>query len=178
MAVHWCRHVMNEHTQSVVNALRPERISTLEISGSHWHDFGFRDYASVEYPGFDICESVLPDRYDLIVAEQVFEHISHPAKAAANVLQMLRNGGQFLVTTPFLIRYHPAPLDLWRWTAAGLKCFLEEAGFADVRTFSWGNKPCVVANLDSWVIYDPSAHSLENDPDYPIVVWGFGRRGA
>jgi hypothetical protein len=36
----------------------------------------------------------------------------------------------------------------------------------------------VVANLDAWVDYDPAAHSLSNDPRYPVVVWGLGRRGS
>jgi hypothetical protein len=44
MAVHWCRYGMNEHTQGVASALRPEYISALEMSGPHWRDFGFRGF--------------------------------------------------------------------------------------------------------------------------------------
>ena len=174
---HWCRFVMNQHTQGIVKGLRPETLSVLEISGLNWRDFGFRHYDAVQYPQFDICAQALPRQYDLIVAEQVFEHVRYPARAAANVLRMLREGGMFLITLPFLIQYHPQPLDLWRWTGPGLKCLLEDAGFADVQCFSWGNKECVVANLENWVDYDPQTHSLSNDARYPVVVWGTGRRG-
>jgi hypothetical protein len=167
---------MNQHTQSIVRGLHPEKLSVLEISGAGWRNFGFKQYDAVQYPAFDICAQALPKQYDLILAEQVLEHVRQPQRAAVNVLKMLRAGGTFLMTLPFLIRYHPVPLDLWRWTGPGLKCFLEDAGFVDVQTFSWGNKDCVVANLDRWVDYDPKMHSLANDPNYPIVVWGTGRR--
>lgn len=173
---HWCRYVMNQHTKAIIRNLVPESLSVLEISGINWRDLGFKKYRSIQYPEFDVCTAVLSEEFDLIVAEQVFEHIRFPLRAATNVLRMLRQGGTFLLTTPFLIHYHPTPLDLWRWTAHGLNCFLLDAGFVGVRTFSWGNKQCVIANFGSWVDFDPQLHSLENDPLYPIVVWGTGQK--
>lgn len=173
---HWCRVVMNRATADFVTHLGPANLDVLEISGASWSGFGFRSYESANYPAFDISRDRTSRTYDLIIAEQVFEHLRHPARAARNVLGMLRNGGTFLITTPFLIKYHPAPLDLWRWTAEGLAAFLEDAGFEMVEAASWGNRACVAGNFDSWPSYDGAAHSLDNEPDFPIVVWAFARR--
>lgn len=172
---HWCRIMMNQTVQAVVSAAPLEQSHVLEISGTAWQHCPFGSYTSVRYPGFDLCNDVLPQAFDLVIAEQVFEHLRHPARAAANVLQMLKPGGSLLITTPFLIRYHPEPLDLWRWTADGLRAFLEDCGFVDVQTQSWGNRDCVIANLSEWAAYRPG-HDLSDDPRFPVVVWGLARR--
>ena len=173
---HWCRIVMNRATAQRVASMSPERLEVLEISGGGWGSMNFKSYASVWYPSFDICNHIDARTFDLIIAEQVFEHIVDPVAAARNVLKMLRPGGTFLITTPFFIKYHPIPIDLWRWTAPGLKTFLEQVGFVDVEAFSWGNRACVVGNFTEWPMYDPIQHSLENEPDFPLVVWGFAKR--
>jgi SAM-dependent methyltransferase len=172
---HWCRVVMNKVTADRVSVMSPETLDALEVSGSAWESVGFKSYENLTYPNFDICTQTLPRNYDLIIAEQVFEHVADPMSAAKNIRQMLRKNGTFLISTPFLIKYHPAPLDLWRWTAAGMKIFLEQAGFVDVETYSWGNRACVLSNFEQWTKYDPEKHSLENEPEFPLVVWGFAR---
>jgi hypothetical protein len=70
-------------------------------------------------------------------------------------------------------------LDLYRWTADGLKVLLEEAGFQDVVTDSWGNRDCLFADMTpgpDWTYFDPERHSLANEPQFPIVVWGYARK--
>jgi SAM-dependent methyltransferase len=173
---HWCRIVMNRATTSHVEALDPGSLDVLEISGSAWSDFGFRTYEAVDYPAFDISRERTGRSYDLIIAEQVFEHLRYPADAARNVLGMLRVGGTFVITTPFLIRVHPSPLDLWRWTADGLHAFLEDAGFDEVKAASWGNRDCVSGNFDDWPYYDAEEHSLESEADFPVVVWAIAKK--
>jgi SAM-dependent methyltransferase len=137
---HWCRIVMNRATNEFVANLVPNRLDALEISGTAWRDAGFRSYEHVAYPGFDICRDRTTRTYDIIIAEQVFEHIRRPDRAARNIRAMLRRHGVFVITTPFPIKYHPEPLDLWRWTAEGLKALLEDAGFSTVAAHSWGSR--------------------------------------
>jgi SAM-dependent methyltransferase len=173
---HWCRIVMNRATADFITGLTPKRLDALEISGTAWSDAGFRSYEQVAYPGFDICHDRTSRTYDIIIAEQVFEHIRRPDHAARNVLGMLRRRGVFVITTPFLIKYHPEPLDLWRWTAAGLRALLEDAGFSAVTANAWGNRACVVGNLETWPDYVPGFHSLENESEFPLVIWAFARR--
>lgn len=173
---HWCRHVMNETVAQIVRLEGPQNLDVLEVSGDAWADFGFRSYRILDWPEHDICDTRLRERFDLIIAEQVFEHIRHPLRAARNIRAMLRPGGMILVTTPFLIKYHPAPLDVSRWTHVGMAALLDDAGFVDIHTDSWGNKECLIANLDEWVDFEPGRHSLANDPQFPVSVWGTGRR--
>ena len=170
---HWCRVVMEASTEKIIKSLDYKNMKVLEISGSKWKDFGFGSYRSVGYPEFDICKETLSETFDLIIAEQVFEHLLYPYRAAKNAYTMLASGGRLFITTPFLIKYHPDPIDCTRWTEMGMKYFLEEAGFSlgSVETGSWGNKECAIANFDSWTTYDKENHSLENDPIYPLVVW-------
>ena len=177
MAVdHWCRTVMNAETVRLVTELKPPGLDVLEISGSAWSNFGFRSYESVNWPNFDVCKDRLTKNFDLIVAEQVFEHIRYPAQAARNVYRMLRGGGTFLITTPFMIKIHPMPGDFWRWTPSGLAALLEDAGFVSIHVGDWGNKECVTANLGEWPVFDPEKHSLAADSETPLVVWATAKR--
>ena len=91
---------------------------------------------------------------------------------------MLRPGGHFLVTTPFLIRVHRIPIDCSRWTETGLKCLLVECGFRSesIRTASWGNRACFRGNFPRLAAYLPMLHSLRNEPDFPVVVWALAQK--
>ncbi len=105
----------------------------------------------MDYPEFDITKQTIPKQFDVIIAEQVFEHLRHPYAAARNVRAMLKDDGVFLIATPFLIRIHGQPNDYTRWTPDGLKAFLEDCGFdAEVR---------------SWAIERLSSQTFANGPN-------------
>src|SRR5690242_5655345 len=79
----WARIVMNRETRALVQGLTPGKLDVLEISGTTWEqNFPFKSYTVAEYPEFDICKDVLDQKFDLIIAEQVFEHLTHPYRAA------------------------------------------------------------------------------------------------
>lgn len=167
---------MNDSVTERIAKMQPDSLNVLEISGNAWADFGFRSYRNVEFPEFDICRQSLKEKFDLIIAEQVFEHLRYPDRAAGHVRRMLKPKGTFLITLPFLIKYHPLPQDYRRWSQQGLCAFLEINGFENIITSAWGNKECLIANLDEWVTYEPGCHNLSNDPQYPVVVWGTAQR--
>lgn len=175
----WMRIVMYRRCFEFVRSLGPERLDVLEISaGPQWvREFKFRSYVGTHYPGFDICAETLPQQFDLIIADQVFEHLKWPYRAGRNVLSMLKPGGYFLITVPFLVRIHRSPSDCSRWTEEGLSCLLQECGFAEdaIKTESWGNKACVRANFTRWRKRGPFG-SLANEPDFPVMVWAFAQR--
>ena len=175
----WARVVMNRETRAMVAGLEPGRLKALEISGNGWgNQMTFREYRSVSYPEFDICESRLAETFDLIIAEQVFEHLLWPYRAGRNVHAMLNPGGHFLITTPFLVKIHDAPADCTRWTETGIRYFLAECGFdlERIRTGSWGNRACVRGNLSRWWAYRRLIHSLRNEPDFPVEVWALAEK--
>jgi len=134
-------------------------MDVLEVSATSekWQGFGFRTDLSTSYPEYDLCAGPLtPSAYDLVIAEQVLEHVLWPFRAVRSAYAMLRPGGWFLVATPFLIRVHAYPNDCSRWTELGLKHLLIEGGFPEegISTGSWGNRRCVKANFNrfpSWI---------------------------
>ncbi|BAT61481.1 hypothetical protein GJW-30_1_04038 [Variibacter gotjawalensis] len=175
----WVRVVMYQRCFEHLRKMKPEALDALEISaGPHWkRAVPFRSFTGTSYPAFDVCHEQLPSQYDVIIADQIFEHLEWPLRAAKNVYEMLRPGGTFVIATPFLLRYHASPIDCSRWTERGLSHLLQEAGFpADhIKTDAWGNRACVKANFKRWAKRGFFG-SLRNEPDFPVMVWAFAQR--
>jgi SAM-dependent methyltransferase len=173
---HWTRVIMDKETASYVASLNYKTFKALEISGSKWEKFGFASYRSIAYPEYDLCKGVLDsERFDIIIAEQVLEHALYPYRAVQNLYRMLNHGGVVVITTPLLLKIHECPFDCSRWTEVGIKYLLIEGGFNcdGIKTGSWGNRACIVANFKKWVNWVPWKHSLKNEPSFPVVVWAF-----
>lgn len=175
---HWTRPIMYQECTKLISGLQPNVLDVLEISpGWFWQQHEFKSFTGAPYPEFDICEDKLDRQFDLIIADQVWEHLLWPYKATQHVLEMLKPGGHFLVTTPFLIKIHAIPNDCSRWTEQGMKYFLAECGFPleDTITGSWGNRACVKANFSRWARRGWFG-SLRNEPDFPVAVWALARK--
>ena len=175
---HWARTVLYRECFKLVQELNPGELDVLEISaGNIWQPLGFKSYTEANYPEFDVCSMALPKQFDLVIADQVFEHLLWPYRAGKNVYEMTKPGGHFLITTPFLIKVHQVPVDCSRWTELGLKHFLAECGFPieKIQTGSWGNRACVKANFSSWARRG-WFKSLVNEPDFPVSVWAIAKK--
>ena len=177
-ATHWVRVVAYRECHDWITALGSERLDTLEIApGHYWRNLPFKSYKTVDFPEFDVCNDVLPDRFDLIIADQVFEHVHRPWAAARNVHKMLRPGGHFLCIVPFLLKVHGYPDDCTRWTENGLRHLLADAGFREdgIRSGSWGNRSCAIANFrHGWRLYG-FGRTLRHEGDFPVMSWALAR---
>ena len=164
---------MNRETAKLLENLPFSKWQVLEVSGKTWETFGFQEYENINYPEYDICSAPLLRKFDLIIAEQVFEHLLYPYRAGRNIISMLSPGGYFLISVPFLVKLHNYPIDCTRWTETGLKYFLHECGFSldNIQTCSCGNRQCIIANFSQLVEYDPVSHCLDNEPEFPYHVW-------
>jgi SAM-dependent methyltransferase len=175
----WVRVAMYRSCFAYLRSLGPEALDVLEISGGpQWvREFRFKSYMKTEYPGFDICHERIDRSFDVVIADQVFEHLERPLDAAKNVFSMLLPGGHFVIATPFLLRVHGSPHDYSRWTEDGLAALLVEAGFPRhaIKTQSWGNRACVKANLNHWRKYG-WFRPMQNEPNFPVMVWAFATR--
>jgi SAM-dependent methyltransferase len=177
----WVRRIMDDTTRRYVERLPYARMDALEISGDKWKSFGFHTYRSADFSTFDICAGPLaPEAFDVVIVEQVLEHVLWPYRAARHLHQMLRPGAVLVVTTPFLVHVHGCPVDCSRWTELGLKHLLAEGGFdlSAIETGSWGNRTCLRGSLRRVPRYIKWYHTLQNDPIYPMVVWAFARKSA
>lgn len=174
---HWARVVVDREVAAYMDGLDRDSLRALEIGGHFWANAGWRSHRAATYPEYDWCAGPLDETFDIVIAEHVLEHVVRPAAALRNSHAMLAPGGRLLISTPFLIRIHEAPVDVTRWTPFGLEQLLNECGFPIVETGSWGNRRCVKANLGRWTRYRPWRHTLHNDPACPVVVWAFARKG-
>lgn len=172
----WLREVMNRDLAGFFATLPPETTDVIEVSGDLRADLPWKSYTSLAYPAFDICApSVAPADADLVICEQVLEHVRDPCLAVRNLARLARPGGAVLVSTPFLLRIHGHPEDHWRFTPSGMRLLLDAGGLHVEWVRSWGNRRCVKGNLGRWVAYRPW-RSLRNEDDVPLVVWALARR--
>lgn len=71
----------------------------------------------------DICDCPdIPDAsYDVVFSLDVFEHLQRPWDAAAECVRITKPGGLLIHRTLFAYRYHPSPIDYWRFTSQALE---------------------------------------------------------
>ncbi len=183
------RVVMHASSRRMIRALRPPTLEAAEVSGKWGKRFNFKSYEQFRYPAYDICAGPYVDKdsgeirqFDLILANQVWEHLDRPYAAAQHVYSMLRKGGYFWIAVPFMLPLHAAPQDNSRWSARGLKNLLIECGFDEdaIHAEQWGNLHAAQRNLEKpWPpVYDEETDDLKNDPDMPICAWALAQRIA
>lgn len=86
-------------------------------------------------PGVDhVCDEqgrvpVRDGAFDVVLSNQVLEHVPDPHAYLSEARRLLNHAGALILTTHGTWRYHPDPLDLWRWTGPGLVREVERAGF-------------------------------------------------
>lgn len=175
---HITRVVAYREVDAWLDRAGTEKLDGLEISaGWKWRERPWGSFSEMNWPDYDICADQLDKKFDIIIADNVFEHLKYPYRAARNVFNMLRPGGHFICITPFLIRYHPIPIDCTRWTETGLLHFLEEVGFDPnaTQTGSWGNEAAVKANFHRWARAGWK-RQLRNDVNFPVTVWAMAQK--
>jgi len=105
----------------------------------------FEPYVS-EYVGVDVVDNpqaelkgpieALPVEdaaFDVVLCAQVLEHCDDPPLAVKELRRVTRTGGRVLASTHGVQVYHPSPVDLWRWTHAGLeRLFTQSAAWSSV----------------------------------------------
>lgn len=178
----WQRVALNSAVSRHIDALGPRSLSAAEISGDAQAGKPWKRFTSLNYPEFDLCAELDDQgRFDVVICEQVIEHVVDPYKAAENLRGLCSPGGHVIVSTPFLIRVHELPAfamgDYWRFTPRGLRTLLERAGLTVDSVDSWGNRSCIAGNFDVWPSYR-RWHSLRNEPNLPTQVWAFARNPA
>ena len=161
-------------------------MSVAEISGQWGKYFNFGTYEQFRYPKYDICkgpfegEDDRPRKFDLIIADQVWEHLDRPYAATKNVRKIMKRGSYFYIATPFFIPFHAVPQDNSRWSARGLRNLLVECGFDEnaIRTSQWENRAAALRNLEPvWPPeHDTENDDLSNDPDFPITAWALAQK--
>ena len=181
------RVVMQPKSRRMIQALGPKGLDVAEVSGKWGQMFDFKSYEQFWYPKFDVCAGPYVDgdtgqmrQFDLILANQVWEHLDRPYAATRHIYEMLRPEGYFWIAVPFFIPTHAAPNGNSRWSARGLTNLLIECGFAEDAIYAeqWGNRHVALRNLEEiWPpVYDEATDNIKNDPDMPICSWALAQK--
>jgi len=96
------------------------------------------------------CRNIEKESFDVVFCADVLEHVNRPWLAAKEISRILKPKGYALVFTLWSWRYHPLPIDYWRFSPECLKFLFSEiecveADFdmssrrEDIRGF-WPNK--------------------------------------
>lgn len=62
--------------------------------------------------------------YDYVFAMEVLEHVPTPQAAVDEIYRVLKSGGEFIFSTPFIFPIHDEPHDYYRYTHYGLRYLL------------------------------------------------------
>jgi len=95
-----------------------------------------------EYVGMDIepksesfiqadicnCPHIADESFDVIMSFDVFEHLERPWDAAKECVRILKPNGLMVHRTLFAYRYHPCPIDYWRFSSQGLEYLFQRTG--------------------------------------------------
>lgn len=135
----------------------------------------------VQYPEVDMQN--LPyenDSFDLIISDQVIEHLPDPIKAIKESYRVLKKNGIALHTTCFINYIHSCPEDFWRFSPAILNYLCSD--FSEVlQCKGWGNRIaillCFISNRFRFMDIPEAKLSIRrliatcNEEKYPIVTW-------
>jgi SAM-dependent methyltransferase len=104
--------------------------------------FGHVRYESADFeqvpgkryePSNHVCDlAAIPvedDRYDLVLLNQVLEHLPEPKRVLVELRRVLRPGGTIWASMPLFYEEHDVPYDFYRYTQYGLRYLFGEAGF-------------------------------------------------
>lgn len=78
------------------------------------------------------------DEFDGVMATEVMEHVPNPPVYLAEVIRVLKPGGTFFFTVPFLWNLHEVPHDEYRYTPFAMERLLRQAGFEEIEIHAHG----------------------------------------
>lgn len=104
----------------------------------------------------DVLQMPFQDEsFDTVICNQVMEHVSMPAKLISESYRVLKPGGHFICTAPFLEPVHSDPGDFFRYTKEGLVSLCASQGFKIVRSQAYGGLFIVLYSFIKFKWFSP-----------------------
>jgi SAM-dependent methyltransferase len=113
--------------------------SNRDLAKGFWHGIDMQPGAGVDQV---VDVQALPnewtDKFSGVLCSEVLEHVRRPDAALREILRVLQPAGVAVFTTLTAFPLHGYPNDYRRWTEAGLRADLEDAGFDLIMTSAAG----------------------------------------
>ena len=84
-------------------------------------DVDFQAYPNVKIVADASNLPFKDESVDGVVSESLLEHVADAPKAIQEIKRVLKPGGWVYVAVPFMLGFHSAPGDYYRWTNVGLE---------------------------------------------------------
>jgi SAM-dependent methyltransferase len=142
------------------------------------------------YPEYNAenLDNVESNSIDVVVADQVLEHVQKPWLASEAFYRVLKPSGIAIIATPGLYPVHPSPLDCWRIMPDGYKVLFPSEIWETLVFDTWGSANRVAYEytynkelLKGGRTYTVSEamkqpYYLEKDGLCPMQLWWVGRK--
>jgi SAM-dependent methyltransferase len=120
----------------------------LELDTLENRSLNFADYY------YDGGRFPFDDRFfDVILCNQVLEHVFEPQNFLVEIRRVLKPGGKILLTVPFAWDEHEQPKDYARYSSFGLKYLVEAAGFNVLAQRKINSDVCALSQLVNAYLY-------------------------
>ena len=149
------------------------------------------DHVLGVFPKYDIQKlSVVGEKhFDILIADQVLEHVQRPWLAASEIYRVLKPGGIAVVATPGLYPIHPSPIDCWRLMPDAYAVLFPKNLWAWLEMGTWGTEkrtgyeylyngafPYGPPNTTVDKAMKQPYYTADSDKRCPLMVWWVGRK--
>lgn len=113
------------------------------------------DHATPDVVGDALCVPLANGLADTVLSTELMEHLPDPHAFLAEVARLLKPGGAFILSVPFLEPLHEEPRDFFRFTPHSLRRLLADHGFETREIWSrggWGS--VVIGSFVSQMLYE------------------------
>lgn len=140
----WKELTIHESSPAIRGTSEKLRENCENYIASHYYPQSIEDYVD-GYKNIDLHNQNFEDEsFDLVVTQDVFEHLPYPDRAIKEVVRTLKKGGYFISTIPLLNKFNPTK----QWA---------ELVDGEVKFF-----------------YEPDYHGNPIDPKGSPVFWHYG----
>ncbi len=99
-------------------------------------------------------------QFESVITTEVLEHCPYPEVVLNEINRVLKKGGVFFFTVPFLWNLHEVPNDEYRYTPFSLERHLKNSGFNEIKIKATGGWHGSMAQmLGLWVRRSPMPNS-------------------
>lgn len=144
-----------------------------------YRDYILKSSKVINYVGLDIEDAIIYDEniqpdftwdgitmpfddhsFDCAFGTEVLEHCAEPEIVLKEVHRVLKPGGVFFCTVPFLWNLHEVPFDAYRYTPFSLERHIKNSGFINIDINATGGWHAAMAQmLGLWVKRSPMSKS-------------------